>query len=182
MHIAALLRWLMPAHVRLQADNLSLAASDDTSCEWQTQHSEARSARSDELVRGLRDQYLMALHSVDTQPLQQWAGDAALTHDAGQGCARHRDAEPLMLSSAERAVVPGALQHAFGLLVEGTTPALLTPASPIDVLRLFAPVAYPLQTRHAAALPPVLVRRDHHTPGIDSPHAAPNATFTQERR
>lgn len=182
MHIAALLRWRMPARVRLPADNFSLATSSDTSRVRQTRHSEARNARSDELVRGLRDRYLMALDGVDTQSVRQWVGDAASAHGVGRGFARHQDAEPLMLSGAECAVVPSALQHAFGLLVEGKTPALLAPAPRTDVLRLFAPAAHPLQARREAALPPVLVRRDHHTPGLDSPHAAPSATFTQEGR
>jgi hypothetical protein len=191
MYIAELLRWRKPARARSSAGPLPLAAARETSGAWQRVLSEMPDMPEDDIIRTLQDQYRMALDGVDTQSAQSWASDAALQVSV-PACARaHRVASssegvvyppPQSISHRELTLDASALQHAFGPLVEGQTPAPLVVELRVDVLRLFAPAADTGCARRGSILAPVLTRRDHHTSGVDSPLDAPRAALMQEQR
>jgi hypothetical protein len=192
MYIAALLRWRKPARVSSSPGQLPLTPALETSSAWQPMLSEMPGKPDDDLIRTLQDQYRMALAGADTQAALSWVGDAApaqvsvpvptRAHRALSSFMGVEYPQPQSISHHEPTLGVGALQHAFGPLVEGHTPVPLIVEPHIDVLRLFAPDAETACARRGSVLPPALTRRDHHTPGVDSPLDAPRAVLTQEAR
>jgi hypothetical protein len=99
-------------------------------------------------------------------------GEAALPvdpelHHAGQ------DSIEALLSGAQ------LLDHAFGPLRESDLGNLPESEPVPEILRLFAPPEYLASAfRSMSTLPPALVRREHHSLGIDSPLPMPEVSPT----
>ncbi|SDE42856.1 TagK domain-containing protein [Paraburkholderia lycopersici] len=139
---------------------------------------------ADNLLSSLHRQYCQALdnppgtvggpewESPSGSPGRRAGGESDLPacphlHNAGQ------DSIEALLSGAQ------LLDHAFGPLRESDLGNLPESEPVPEILRVFAPPEYLASAfRSVAALPPTLTRREHHSPGIDSPLPMPEVTLT----
>ncbi|MFP6562323.1 TagK domain-containing protein [Paraburkholderia sp. B3] len=137
----------------------------------------------DDLIASLHRQYCQALDNPlgpgveadweSTTGSERYArGDSGLPDDPRRPNAGLDSIEAL-LSGAQ------LLDHAFGPLKESDIGNLPESESVPEILRLFAPPEYLASAwRSMATLPPALARRDHHSPGIDSPLPMPQVSST----
>lgn len=126
-----------------------------------------------DLMAALKNQYYQALESPHALPSAPWLSstlpqqdDAWTLFSAGED-RRDDMSAPLgdLLSDIEK------VEDAFGPLRRGASDVGQPEEIP-EVLRLFAPPEYHMTAaRRAAAVPPTVARRDHHTLAIDSPLA-----------
>ncbi|ALL64996.1 hypothetical protein K788_0002499 [Paraburkholderia caribensis MBA4] len=128
----------------------------------------------DDLLASLQNQYYQALESPHALPHAPWASSSLpLAEHAwtltSAGDARCDDiSAPIgdFLSDIQK------LEEAFGPLRRGVSDVGQPEEIP-EILRLFAPPEYHASVAcRAAAIPPTVARRDHHTLAIDSPLAA----------
>ncbi|MBK5169356.1 TagK domain-containing protein [Burkholderia sp. R-70211] len=134
-----------------------------------------------DVIRALHDQYWRALDN----PQASLAGDWAMHASLASGSSGHGDegtddrtGAPSTEGWSIEALLSGTrlLEDVFGPLRKGEVPEAEVEPIP-EILRLFAPAEYlAAASRRPPALPAALTRREHQTPGIDSPLPAPDST------
>lgn len=153
-----------------------LGVSSDAAREASVREREQSSGHRDrdDLLASLKNQYYQALESPHALPHAPWASSSLpLAEQAwtltSAGDARRDDiSAPIgdLLSDIQK------LEEAFGPLRHGVSDVGQPEEIP-EILRLFAPPEYHVAVAYrAAAIPPTVARRDHHTLAIDSPLAA----------
>lgn len=140
-----------------------------------------------DVIQTLHEQYCRALGEPQASLAENWVAqwvnpvagdppmDAPEDHPNWHESATARESTD---SGSIEALLSGArvLTDVFGPLEEGDVYGFagltgLTDSEPIpEILRLFAPAEYhAAASRRPTVLPPALARREHHSPGIDSP-------------
>jgi hypothetical protein len=138
-----------------------------------------------DVIQALHDQYWRALDNPHAPLAGNWATHTGMESGSGRGVsgstAEGTDDQAgapstddwsieALLSAARR------LDDVFGPLRKGEVPEAEVEPIP-EILRLFAPAEYlAAASRRPPALPAALTRREHQTPGIDSPLRAPDST------
>jgi hypothetical protein len=138
-----------------------------------------------DVIKALHDQYWRALDDPQASLAGTWAMQTGMERGSGRGepgsTAEGTDDPASAPSTDDRsieALLSGArhLEDVFGPLRKGDVPEAEVESIP-EILRLFAPAEYlAAVSRRPPALPAALTRREHQTPGIDSPLRAPDST------
>jgi hypothetical protein len=131
-----------------------------------------------DLIATLHTQYCQALENPWASiGGADWVSPASFTDRHGRGKSDLRESTDD--SDSIEALLSGAqlLDHAFGQLRDSDLGGLPESEPAPEILRLFAPPEYLASAwRSIATLPPTLARREHHSPGIDSPLRMPDVT------
>lgn len=161
---------------------------DDGGARRTHDHDNQATTGAHDVIQVLHEHYCRALDDPQASLAGNWASQWA-TLVTGESLMDMQEDRPLRREpSAGRESPDGGsievllsdarvLSDVFGPLGEGGMPGLADTGPVPEILRLFAPAEYHAAvSRRPAIVPPALARREHHTPGIDSPMPAPDTT------